>query len=92
MRILRKSSRVSGGQSGMAGAVWPGAQKKQFIQRITRTKLCTSSSQKVDLPKKLRRPFVIKPNKDQARGGPTEVARQPALMALKGQLLTERPW
>jgi hypothetical protein len=22
---------ISGGQSGMAGAVWPGAQKKQFI-------------------------------------------------------------
>jgi hypothetical protein len=27
MRILRKSSRVSGGQSGIARAVWPGAQK-----------------------------------------------------------------
>jgi hypothetical protein len=27
MRILRKISRVSGGQSYTAGAVWPGAQK-----------------------------------------------------------------
>jgi hypothetical protein len=27
MRILRKSSRVSGGQSGIVRAVWPGAEK-----------------------------------------------------------------
>jgi hypothetical protein len=33
MRILRKSSPVSGGQSGIIRAVWSGALKWQFIQR-----------------------------------------------------------
>ncbi len=27
MRILKKFGRASGGQSGIAGAVWPGGQK-----------------------------------------------------------------